>query len=133
MTRASDFWIADRRHDLELGGMSLTLQRELFAELEASRARERELEAKLAEPGTLWSQETAKRVAQLASAQLPVGKQYLGGLNSAVDRAIAVAIANTGLIGDHPGLRTSAKVLLVRMREDFRAPLTHTATEGDRP
>ncbi len=132
MNRASDFWITDRHQDIALGGMTLELQRQVLAELDASRAREKELEAKLAEPGTLWSQDTARRVAELASADLPTGKVYVGGASAAIDRAIHAALARLGIIGDHPGLRTAAKVRLIRLREDLGRRTAEAQTSSAR-
>lgn len=129
MTRASDFWISDRAHDLELGGWPLKMQAEVLAELQASRARERELEQALGDPQGVWTEKTMRAVAERAAQILPpVERQlsepkgvWLGNLARAIDRAIADAYREVGLVGDHPGLRLQAKLLLMRMRADVRA------------
>ncbi len=120
MSRAGDFWIADRRQDIALGGMTLLQQTQVLDELDATREALKAAEAKLAEPGTLWNRETAQRVAQIASERLTPGATYYGGLVAAANREIHYAIARIGLIGDHPDLRIAARAALIRMRPDFR-------------
>ncbi len=136
MNRVTDFWLNDRRQDIALGGMSLAAQREVLDELQASRERERELEAALGDPEGAWSAKMMREVAERAAQILqPVADQgatprgvWVGNIARALDRAIADAYREVGLVGDHPGLRLQAKLLLTRLRADVRAALEPITT-----
>jgi len=140
MNRANDFWVSDRAHDLELGGWSLKLQREVLEELQASRARERELEEALSNPTAAWHEKTVQAVAERAAELLPpvepqgvmMKSVWIGRLARAIDRALYVAAGEVGLIGDHPGIRLAAKIHLPQLRADVRAAIgPRTTHEGD--
>jgi hypothetical protein len=129
MSRASDFWMTDRAHDLELGGWPLKMQHEVLLELRASRERERELMAALSDPSSGWYEKTVRAVARKAAELLPPVEErgtmmqsvWIGRLARAIERAIHAACADVGLIGDHPGIRWRAKVLLTELRADVRS------------